>query len=215
MSATDFQEILSSPTLTYQEGLAFFMGTGLLNNTLRRVTSDLERLGISHSVIGAVALNQHGYRRFTEDIDLLFTKEGLKEFQDKLVGLGYRPAFEGAKRRFRTTQENVTIEIITAGEYPGDGLPKPVVFPDPDDNYILIDGIKTITLEKLIELKLASGMSALDRLKDLADVQELIKVKDLAADFAQQLDSSVRDRFIELYQAVAQARERERGTLTE
>ncbi len=215
MSATDFQEILSSPTLTYQEGLAFFMGTGLLNNTLRRVTSDLERLGISHSVIGAVALNQHGYRRFTEDIDLLFTKEGLKEFQDKLVGLGYRPAFEGAKRRFRTTQENVAIEIITAGEYPGDGLPKPVVFPDPDDNYILIDGIKTITLEKLIELKLASGMSALDRLKDLADVQELIKVKDLAADFAQQLDSSVRDRFIELYQAVAQARERERGTLTE
>jgi len=191
------------------------MGTGLLNNTLRRVTSDLERLGISHSVIGAVALNQHGYRRFTEDIDLLLTKEGLKEFQDKLVGLGYRPAFEGAKRRFRTTQENVAIEIITAGEYPGDGLPKPVVFPDPDDNYILIDGIKTITLEKLIELKLASGMSASDRLKDLADVQELIKIKDLAADFAQQLNSSVRDRFIELYQAVAKAKERERGTLTE
>ncbi|MDQ3650724.1 MAG: nucleotidyltransferase family protein [Acidobacteriota bacterium] len=215
MSATDFQEILSSPTLTYQEGLAFFMGTGLLNNTLRRVTSDLERLGISHSVIGAVALNQHGYRRFTEDIDLLLTKEGLKEFQDKLVGLGYRPAFEGATRRFRTTQENVTIEIITAGEYPGDGLPKPVVFPNPEGNYVVIDGIKTITLEKLVELKLASGMTALDRLKDLADVQELIKVKDLAADFAQQLDSSVRDRFIELYQAVAQAKERERGTLTE
>ncbi len=215
MSTTDFQEILSSPTQTYQEGLAFFMGTGLLNNSLRRVTSDMERLGISYSVIGAVALNQHGYRRFTEDIDLLLTKEGLRDFQDKLVGVGYRPAFEGAKRKFRTTQENVTIEIITTGEYPGDGLPKPVVFPDPKDHYVVIDGVKTISLEKLVELKLASGMSALDRLKDLADVQELIKVKALGANFAEELDISVRDMFIELYQAVVRAREREHGTPTE
>lgn len=215
MSTADFQQILSSPTETYQEGLAFFMGTGLLNNALRRVTSDLERIGIDYNIIGAVALNQHGYRRFTEDIDLLLTKEGLKDFQDKLVGLGYRPAFEGAKKRFRTTQENVTVEIITTGEYPGDGLPKPVVFPDPKDNHVVIDGIKTITLEKLVELKLASGTSALDRLKDLADVQELIKVKELEAAFAEKLNLSVRDKFIELYQAVARAREREHGTLTE
>lgn len=39
---------------------------------------------------------------------------------------------------------------------------------------LLNDGVQTITLEKLIELKLASGMSASDRLRDLADVQELI-----------------------------------------
>ena len=162
-----------------------------------------------------MALNQHGYRRFTEDIDLLLTKEGLKDFQDKLVGLNCRPAFEGAQKRFRTTQENVTVEIITTGEYPGDGLPKPVVFPDPKDDYVVIDGIKTITLEKLLELKLASGTSALDRLKDLADVQELIKVKELEAAFAEKLNLSVRDKFIELYQAVARAKERERGSPTE
>ena len=41
---------------------------------------------------------------------------------------------------------------------------------------IEIDGVKFVTLEKLIELKLASGITAPDRLKDLADVQELIKV---------------------------------------
>jgi hypothetical protein len=45
----------------------------------------------------------------------------------------------------------------------------------------VIDGIKTVILEKLIELKLASGMTAADRLKDLADVQELIKTKSLDA----------------------------------
>lgn len=201
---TDFQQIISNPVSAYQEGLRFFMGEGTLNETLRRVTKDLENRGIDYSLIGAVALNQHGYRRFTEDIDLLLTREGLEKFQNELVGLGYRPAFEGATKKFRTTQENVTVEIITAGEFPGDGKPKAVVFPNPNDVSIEIDGIKTLTLEKLVELKLASGMTAPHRLKDLADVQELIKVKDLQADFAEKLDPFVREKFLELQKAVAE-----------
>lgn len=202
MPTTDFQTIISSPVAAYQEGLRFFMGEGTLNETLRRVAKDLENRGIDYSVIGAVALNQHGYRRFTEDIDLLLTREGLEKFQKELVGLGYRPAFEGATKKFRTTHENVTIEIITSGEFPGDGKPKPVRFPNPCENQTEIEGIKTLTLEKLIELKLASGMTAPHRLKDLADVQELIKIKDLPADFVEKLDPFVRGKFIELQSAV-------------
>ena len=49
-------------------------------------------------------------------------------------------------------------------------------------------------------------MTAPDRLKDLADVQELIKVKSLDASFAERLDPSVRGRFLELQEAVQQAR---------
>jgi hypothetical protein len=75
MQHPDFQQIISSPTEAYEEGLKFFMGKGLLNNALRRIASDLDRHGIDYSVIGAIALNQHGYRRFTEDIDLLLTKK--------------------------------------------------------------------------------------------------------------------------------------------
>src|SRR5262249_13378533 len=154
------------------EGLAFFRGEGMLNKTLLRIVSDLEQNGIDYAVIGAIALNQHGYKRFTEDIDILLTKEGLKKFQERLGGLGYRPAVEGAAKRFKATADNVRVEIVTTGEYPGDGLPKPVVFPDPSESVQYIDGVRTVTLEKLIELKLASGMTAADRLKDLADVQE-------------------------------------------
>lgn len=200
----DFQQIIASPVLAYQEGLRFFMGEGTLNETLRRVAKDLEDRGIEYSLIGAIALNQHGYRRFTEDIDLLLTREGLEKFQKELVGLGYRPAFEGATKKFRTIQENVTVEIITAGEFPGDGKPKAVVFPNPTENQTEIDGIKTLTLEKLVELKLASGMTAPHRLKDLADVQELIKVKDLPADFAEKLNPFVREKYLELQKAVAE-----------
>jgi hypothetical protein len=207
--AVDFQNLISSPTYAYAEGLRFFHGDGMINDALKRLAGDLDRNGIEYSVIGAVALNNHGYRRFTEDIDLLMTKTGLEKFTETLVGLGYRPAFTGAKKKFRTTQENIPVEIITTGEYPGDGLPKPVEFPDPAVSSVVIDGIKTISFEKLIELKLSSGMTAGDRLKDLADVQELIKLRNLDEEFASGLNEYVRSKYIELYRAVAAGRDRD------
>lgn len=206
--ALDFQAIISSPTGAYAEALRFFKGTGMLNDALSRLANDLDRRHIDYVVIGAIALNQHGFQRLTIDIDLLMTPKGLDLFNHELVGLGYRPAFEGAKKKFRTVQENIPVEIITAGEFPGDGLPKPVSFPDPVDFTVVIDGIKTITLEKLIELKLASGITAGDRLKDLADVQELIKIKRLDADFAMKLNEFVRSKYLELYNAVEHGRDR-------
>src|SRR5829696_10313684 len=186
----------------YAEGLRYFMGEGTLNKTLTRLSADLEERGIDYMVIGAVALLAHGYPRFTEDIDLVMTAEGLQKFHDELVGLGYAPAFPGARKRLRSTTDGVSIEVMTTGDYPGDGKPKPVSMPVPAEASTEIDGIKFVTLEKLIELKLASGLSATDRLKDLADVQELIKVRKLDADFAFKLDPYVRKKYLELEEAV-------------
>ena len=78
---------------------------------------------------------------------MLLTKAGLEKFREELIGLGYRPAFEGSTKQFRTAAENVPIEFITAGEYPVDGLPKPVKFPNPSEDFVVIDGVKTVTLE--------------------------------------------------------------------
>ena len=187
---------------TFEEGLRFFMSEGELNKTVARLGRDLESHGIEYAIIGAVALNAHGYLRFTADVDLILTREGLEVFHQKLVGLGYRPAFEGARKKLRSTLNNVAVEIITEGEFPGDGKPKPVSFPRPSAASVDIDGVRVVTLEKLIELKLASGMTAPDRLKDLADVQELIKVKHLAKDFADKLNPYVRGKYLELWNAV-------------
>jgi len=186
----------------YAEGLRYFMGEGTINKTLARLANDLQQRGIDYMVIGAVALLAHGYPRFTEDIDLVMTSDGLQKFHDELVGLGYTPAFSGAKKRLRSTTDNVPIEVMTTGEFPGDGKPKPVSMPRPAEASVEIDGIRFVTLEKLIELKLASGISASDRLKDLADVQELIKIKRLDADFALKLDPYVRAKYLELEAAV-------------
>ena len=186
----------------YAEGLRYFMGEGTLNKTLSRLSADLEEHGIDYAVIGAVALLAHGYPRFTEDIDLVMTTDGLRKFHEELVGLGYVPAFPGARKRLKSTADGVSIEVMTTGEYPGDGRPKPVSMPEPDKASTEIDGIRFVTLEKLVELKLASGISAPDRLKDLADVQELIKIRKLDADFALKLNPYVREKYRELEAAV-------------
>ena len=186
----------------YEEARRYFMGEGILNKTLARLSRDLETHGIDYAVIGAAALLAHGYQRLTEDIDLLLTPAGLQKFHDELVGLGYAPAFPGARKRLRSTVDGVSIEVMTTGEYPGDGKSKPVSMPEPTKASVEIDGVNFISLEKLIELKLASGISAAHRLKDLADVQELIKIRRLDADFAAKLDPYVRDKYLELEGAV-------------
>jgi len=186
----------------FDEGRRYFMGEGKLNQSLARLASDLRDHEIEYVVIGAVALLAHGYPRFTEDIYLVMTAEGLEKFHDELVGLGYAPAFPGARKRLRSTTDNVSIEVMISGEYPGDGKPKPVSMPIPSTASEEIDGTKFVTLEKLIELKLASGISASDRLKDLADVQELIKIKKLDEGFAEKLDPYVRPKFLELQSSV-------------
>ena len=190
----------------YAEGLRYFMGEGGLNNALARLCEDLDAHGIDYMLIGAVALMAHGYARFTEDIDLVLTREGLEAFHRELIGLGYVPAFEGARKRLRATQGGVPVEIILAGEFPGDGRPKPVSFPEPAEASVELDGVRVVTLEKLVELKLASGMTASDRLKDLADVQELIKARGLGSEFAAGLDPYVREQYLRLWEGVERNR---------
>ena len=189
----------------YEEARRYFMREGVLNKTLARLSNDLETHGIDYAVRGATALFAHGYQRLTEDIDLLMTPEGLQRFHDELVGLDYAPSFPGARKRVRSTVDGVSIEVMTTGEYPGDGKPKPVSMPEPLEASVEIDGVRFLTLEKLIELKLASGISAPHRLKDLADVQELIKIRKLDAEFAANLDPYVRPKYLELEAAVRQS----------
>jgi hypothetical protein len=185
-----------------REASAYFAGKGQLQGALRRLTQQLAAAEIPYVLIGGLALAELGYPRLTEDIDLLLRPEGLEQFRQRLVGRGYRPAFSGAAKTFRDAETGVRIEIITSGEYPGDGLPKPVAFPDPMAPGVAeeIEGIRVVTLEKLIELKLASGLSAPHRLRDLADVQDLISRLDLPLALADKLDPSVQPGYQDLWE---------------
>lgn len=187
----------------------FYMGKSPVHDTLSRLARRLAEHRIDYAIIGGMALAAHGFVRPTEDVDVLLTADGLERFRSELVGLGYTLAFRDARKTFRDAETGVKIEVITEGEYPGDGMPKSVVFPNPADVSVDESGISVIGLAPLVELKLASGLSAPHRLKDLADVQELIAKLGLARDFAEQLDRSVRDEYLRLWDATDAGRRRD------
>jgi hypothetical protein len=179
----------------------FFMGTDPVHATLLSITKRLDELGIDYAIAGALALGAHGLVRATVDVDILLTHEGHRVLRERLDGLGYVPPFVGS-RNLRDVQTGVRIEFLISGEFPGDGRPKPVSFPSPAEASIQIDGMHYLRLEKLIELKLASGMTNPNRLKDLADVQELIKAIRPPRTLAEQLSPFVRDKFLELWEGI-------------
>jgi len=183
----------------------YFAKKGRLHETLRRLTSRLAADGISYALVGGMALGEHGYVRMTEDVDVLLTPEGLARFRERLVGRGYVGTPPGAMRSFRDTESGVRIEVLVTGEFPGDGKPKSVAFPDPDEVGTDVGGLRVVDLPRLVEIKLASGMSAPHRLRDLADVQEIIKAKHLDENFAAELDPSVRGTYLDLLRAVLAA----------
>lgn len=184
------------------EASEFFMNGGDVEKTLLRLAGRLEAEGIEYALVGALALGRHGLKRMTDDIDVLLTRDGLERFHTRCVGRGYVPAFNGARKSFRDAETQVRVEFLTTGEYPGDGKPKPITFPNPNQVATEVAGIKVITLLRFIELKLASGMTAPHRLRDLSDVQDLIAARNLPASLANELDPSVRDKYLELWQSV-------------
>lgn len=193
------QRLRNNPELVLKEASLYFNQKGDLYRTLQDLSRRLDDAGIPYALIGGLALAQHGFVRMTEDIDILLTTEGLQAFKEQALGHGYVLAFSGAKKTFRSTDTGVRIEIITSGEYPGDGLPKPVSFPDPASTSVELAGLRVVSLEKLIELKLASGMTAPHRRRDLADVQDLIRALQLGEGFGEMLDASVREVYAQLW----------------
>ncbi len=182
------------------EGSRHFQEDSDVFRAFHKITRRLAELGIPYAIVGGMALFRHGLRRFTEDIGILVTKDDLRRIHEKLQGLGYLPVHPHSKH-LRNTELGVRIEFLTSGDFPGDGQPKPVAFPDPRSVSFEFDGVSHITLPALIELKLASGMTNPARLRDLADVLELIKLGNLSADYAEQLNPFVRDKYRELYEA--------------
>lgn len=164
------------------------------------IANKLAQIDVPYAVVGGLALAQYGYRRFTEDVDLLIRREDIKKIHAALDGLGYKRAFQGSKN-LKDVENGVKVEFVLAGDYPGDGNKKPIAFPDPSVAHEDVGGVQVVSLKMLIELKLASGMTAPDRIKDLADVQELIRLKVFPKAFAEQLHPYVQSKFVELWDA--------------
>lgn len=182
------------------------MGLDQVHEAMRRLCGALEAEGIPYAVAGAMALNAHGYQRVTVDVDVLLTREGLAAFKARHLGRGWVERFPGSNG-MRDAELNVKIDVLITGDYPGDGKPKAVRFPDPALVAIRGEDVMLLPVKDLVELKLASGLTNADRMKDLADVQELIRAASLPLELVDELSVMVQPKYREIWHATKRARD--------
>lgn len=179
----------------------FMMARSPVHDTMRRLARALADLGIPFAIAGAMAANAHGHRRTTADVDVLVRREDLVRFKDRWIGRGWLDLFEGSKG-FRDASNGVKVDVLIVGDYPGDGRPKPVSFPEPESvREVHDERVPYVNLVSLLELKIASGMTAAHRLQDLADAIQLIRVNALPQEYSRKLNPFVRGKFDELWHA--------------
>ena len=182
------------------------MGRAPVQLAAARLASARAELQIPYAICGGLAVAAHGHVRFTEDVDILLTAAGLAQFKQARLGRGWVERLPGS-RGLRDAIQDVRIDVLLTGEYPGDGKPGPVRFPDPGDAAIASPGVSILKLTRLVELKLASGLTAPARLQDFADVIALIRVNRLPREYVAELDGSVRAKYAELWDLAQTVRE--------
>jgi hypothetical protein len=105
-----------------------FMKTGKVHRAASELAARLSDAQIPYAIAGAMALAAHGYERATSDVNLLLTSDGLAKFKALNLGRGYLEKFAGSKG-LRDTENGVNIDVLVAGEFPGDGRPKAANLP--------------------------------------------------------------------------------------
>lgn len=169
----------------------FFQGKDPVHQTMRRLAKRLARAGIPYVVVGGMAVFAQGHRRATNDVDVLLTAKGLEDFRHRFVPRNYQQAPQ-RPRRFVDRTNDVTVDFLVTGLFPGSGKPGPVVYPDPEKVTQTIDNICVVELAPLIQLKLAAR-----RFQAFADVVHLIRAHGLDESFQEKLHDSLHADFIE------------------
>lgn len=171
----------------------FHQRSGPVWDTLDALAESLQKEGIEYVVIGAFALGCYGYERATNDVDLCLRPADLERFRGRFVGREYQ-AVAGKSRKFLDPRTGVTFDVLESGEFAGRvSRNKFIRFPDPSEA-VTVKGLKTASLERLIELKLVTWRS-----QDIPDVVALIRQNNLGEHFSDRLDPLVRMAYLECY----------------
>ncbi len=170
-----------------EEALLILQGRGAILDTAREVSEVLRAHGIEGAVIGGVAVVLHGHVRTTVDVDV-YTPQA-ERLAAALGEKGF--AFERAQRQF--VKAGVPVHLVTIDQ-----------IQVPPRRYEDREGILTVSLADLINIKLRTGTSEPLRAQDLADVISLIEVNRLTGEFVPQVRKELQPEFRKLLRALEQ-----------
>ncbi len=168
------------------EALSLLDKRGTILDIAREVSTLMRDADIAGVVIGGVAVVLHGYIRTTNDVDVLIHPP-LEPFADLLTANGF--SLDEKEKQF--IKQGVALHLV---------LPDQVK--QSVSETVEIDGVTTVSLADLIEIKLQSGSENLLRAQDLADVIGLIRHHQLTGGFARHLEKSLRPAFRKLVRLI-------------
>ncbi|HUE74387.1 MAG TPA: hypothetical protein VMP01_26125 [Pirellulaceae bacterium] len=187
------------------EGGWYFEERGSIWQTCRKITALLDQEQIAYAITGALALFHHGYRRFTQNVNLLVAAVDFERARH--AKSGFVLASQVGRNLIDETT-GVRVHFVKSGEFPGGGNGMGIQFPDPSDVIVQRAGLRFLTLPVLIDLKLAAGLSNRDRLRDVCDIEQLIIELGLGKDFADHLNPRIQSAFREICQRIDSAETR-------
>lgn len=162
-------------------------GSTALEKTLRKAVKVLASHGIPHWVAGGYAVQEHGYPRFTVDIDIIVPN--VKEAREKLSINGFKEN-QGSSMRVTDRVSNVEIDLL-----PGGKKLSPTALPLPMPTQVSEEPL-ILPLASLINVKLSAG-----RAQDIADVVQLIKKNSLLRNYA--VDPAVKAKYEQAWDTAA------------
>ncbi|HSH94469.1 MAG TPA: hypothetical protein VK968_10010 [Roseimicrobium sp.] len=171
-------------------------GTLGIELTLRTAVALLADHGIPHLVAGGLAVQEYGYFRVTLAADIIVPDmlEAVEFLTADLSGPFQR--YRGAEDTIEDKRIGVLINFLPAGRAFRKACKVP--FPEPTQ---VSETPRFVSLGQLVSLKLDSWFNnQTRRLKDKADVVELIKTKQLPRDLA--VADAVRHLYTETWDAL-------------
>jgi hypothetical protein len=171
-------------------------GTSGLEQTARSAAAALAHFDIPHLLVGGLAVQEHGYHRVTLDVDLVVPDvlEAVEFLTADLSGPFARVT--GCEDRVQDRRNGVFVDLLPAGRVLRSGCGVP--FPVPT---VVSEQPRFVSLEQLISLKLDSwANNPTRRLKDKADVVELIQARRLPRDL--NVAEPVRQHYLETWDAL-------------
>jgi hypothetical protein len=187
-----------------QDSDLYFTKRNLVFQSLDRITTILWELKIPYTIIGTLAAFELGYRRFTDNVDLLISATDSFHLQTTLASHNYAELFAGS-RSLRDQLTGVKIDFYQSGNLPGKQASLPVKFPEPlplandstNKNYA--------DLATYITIQLAAGYGKVPYNRHFVDVYELIKATKLPLQVIDFLHEFVRPKYHELWKTFRSA----------
>lgn len=145
------------------------------------VSAIIRAQGLEAAVIGGVAVVLHGHVRTTLDVDVYAADA------DQLAGALRAAGFAWDAKHKQFSKAGVPVQIVT-----------PQHVSTPPRQYQDLQGIRTVSLADLINIKLRSGSSNILRAQDMADVIGLLQHHAITSRFLPRIDKDLRPTFRQL-----------------